>query len=202
MSAFLQDSQLISLSWKQVLKPSVKSRVPPSRNVPAAVQEHKWNSQMAVLHPLHQGMQISIPVSQCQPLTILVNIKIFSKSGELSTLQCCHGKTKWVGIATSGLLWVSSGHFLCWTHFGEWWLYNPVHGSSSIRCVTRALTGPERGGELPALGLCRARVCCATMMQCPVPTLQASISRAWTSWCGISWVWAAFRARQSLRKGI
>lgn len=78
-----------------------------------------------------------------------------------------------------------------------------MHGAFSIKCVTRALTGLEAGGELPALGLCRARVCCATVMQCPASlALQADMSRAWTCWSGIPGVWVAFRARQSLRKEV
>lgn len=140
----------------------------------------------AALHPLHHCMQISIPVSKCQPLTIPMNTKIFS--------------LKWGTFNTAVLPWQDKGsdHRCLWatvekpvaTSFTGLILKGGgctcnMPGSSSIRCVTRALTGPERGGELPSLGLCRARVCRDTLMQCRVPALQADMSRAWTSWSGI-----------------
>lgn len=111
----------------------------------------------AVLHPLHQGIDFypSLPVSashypnECQDF--------FPKSGELGSLLPCASmarQSEWVllplgycGRATTftGLI-LNGGGCTC-----------NMHGSSFIRCVSEALTGPERGGELPVLGLCRAR---------------------------------------------
>ena len=115
----------------------------------------------AVLHPLHRRMQTPIPVSQRLPLSSPVNTEIFLKSGALSTQQCSRGKTTWASTITSGLLPVATS-FTGLISKGGGRTCNLL-GASSSKHGTRALTGRERGGQMPVLGAAEGRGVCYAM---------------------------------------
>lgn len=114
-----------------------------------------------VLHPLHQCMQISIPVSKCQPLTIPMNTKIFFL--KLENFQHCSAararQSEWA-LLSLGYCGKTSGHFLHWLNFEGWWQYlqyawicfHQVCGKSTHRARERrgaACTGAVQGQGVP-----------------------------------------------------